>query len=666
MFKAVPMKKVSAVVFEEKKDQVLRELKEKGLIQFIDTSDSDDFKNLQLESANLSWIKVAASELISRVNNVLDSFKLIKKDKSIFKELLSDEPAKIQINETNPTIFFKEIEGKIDPIEDKIKDITSELEELNKEKEELKEAEKGVALIQKIKVSPKELYSYNTIRVSVGVLPENEIQNLTADINDLGIEYLFVHDKVDKKNAICLVGYSLKYEIKINKILRMHRFEEIQFPSKFKSLSTNEAEEKISKGLKSISNQEIELLKRLEAIEEEEKSNLLCIKESLQIEKYMDEANQYFSRTKKAYLLKGWAPYNFTDEIKEIITNASNGYCDISIEDPREGENPPTLLNNPGIASPTEMITNTYGTPEYYKIDPTIMMAISFPIMFGFMFGDIGQGLILVLLGFLGGFYLKLDSVYKKFGKIIFYCGIAATIGGFLYGSVFGIEGEHLKHYFGFELKPLWLSPLHNTQALIKFALIVGLIQLSLGCFLNIANHIKKKPLEALVTPWGVVGLWLFWGGAFLVNRHGSDIFALFGDSDIFPAVVIPLIIITIGVKYAENTSIGWGIYASYEAVTRYLFNSISYIRVIALAIVHSALSSVMVMFMMQFPKVAIPIFIIGNILIFVMEAVISFIQTLRLHYYEWFSKFYEGHGKGFKAYKAMRKYTVLAPIRKS
>ena len=98
MFKAVPMKKVSAVVLEEKKDQVLRELKEKGLIQFIDTSDSDDFKNLQLESANLSWIKVAASELISRVNNVLDSFKLIKKDKSIFKELLSDEPAKIQIN----------------------------------------------------------------------------------------------------------------------------------------------------------------------------------------------------------------------------------------------------------------------------------------------------------------------------------------------------------------------------------------------------------------------------------------------------------------------------------------------------------------------------------------------------------------------------------------
>ncbi len=663
MLKPISMKKVSAVILEEKKEPVLRELKERGLIQLIDASESDDFKDLELKSAAPSWVRIEANELISRVNNILDAFKLLKKDRSLLKTLLPEEASKAPTTELPPTTFFEEMEGRVHPLEEEVKEITGKLEELKKEGEEFEGAKEGVALIKKIRVSPKELYGYRVLRVSAGLLPKRELQHLTADIDNLGVDYLFFHEKADKKNEVALIGYLMEHEVEVNKILRMRRFEELQFPLQFRAYSIEEAEAKITEGIELIAKEEEELLKRLEDIEKTERLNILRMKESLQIEKYLDETNQFFGRTHKTYLLKGWVPHNFVDMVREVITRSSDGYCSISVREPMEGEEPPTLLNNPAFVAPVELLTNTYGIPGYYKIDPTLMMTISFPMIFGFMFGDIGQGLVLVLLGFLIGFYLKLEKVYKKFGRIIFYCGIAATIGGFLYGSVFGIEGEHLKHYFGFELHPLWLSPLHNTQSLLTFALVVGLIQISVGCFLNIANHIRDKPLEALLTPWGAVGLWLFWGGAFLVNRHGSDVFALLGDPTIIPAILLPLIIIAIGVKYAEETSLGWGIYASYEAVTHYLFNSISYIRVIALAIVHAALSSVMVMFMLQFPIATIPIFIIGNLLIFIMEAVISFIQTLRLHYYEWFSKFYEGRGTSFKAFKVMRKYTFLAPL---
>jgi V/A-type H+-transporting ATPase subunit I len=663
MLKPVSMKKVSAVILEEKKESVLRELKERGLIQFIDASGSDDFKDLELKSAAPSWVRVEASELISRVNNILDAFKFLKKDRSILKDLLPEEVSKAPVTELPPTTFFEEMEGRVHPIEEKVKEITGKLEELKREKEELEGAREGVALIKKLRVSPKDLYGYRTLRVVAGLLPKRELQHLTADIDKLGMDYLFFHAEADKKNDVALIAYFKEHEVEVNKILRMRRFEELQFPIRFRADSLEEAEAKIKEGLELVAKEEGELLKKLADIEENEKMNLLRMKESLQIEKYLDETNQFFGKTNKTYLLKGWVPHNFVDEVRDVITRSSDGYCNISVKEPLKGEEPPTLLRNPNFATPVELLTNTYGIPGYHKIDPTLMMTVSFPVMFGFMFGDVGQGLVLTLIGFLIGFYLKLEKTYRKFGRIIFYCGITATIGGFLYGSVFGIEGEHLKHYFGFELHPLWLSPLHSTQTLITFALVVGLVQLSLGCFLNIANHIRHNPLEAIFTPWGVVGLWLFWGGAFLVNKHGSDVFALVGDKTIIPAVLVPLIIIAIGVKYAEETSLGWGIYASYEAVTRYLFNSISYIRVIALAIVHAALSSVMVMFMVQFPVATIPIFILGNLLIFVMEAVISFIQTLRLHYYEWFSKFYEGRGTGFKAFQVMRKYTFLAPL---
>lgn len=663
MLKPVRMKKLSAVILEEKKEPVLRELKEKGLLQFIDASESDVSKDLKLVKASPSWIRVEASELLSRINNIFDAFKLLRKNESLLRKLLPGEIEKAPVKELPPTVFFEEIEGKVKPIEEKVTQITSRLEELKREKEELETAGQGITLLKKLDIAPRDLRGYRNIRVSAGVLPRKELNALKSDLDKLSGDYILAVENVDKKSLVILIAYLKEYEVDVNKILRVRRFDELRFPRRFRGYGLEEAIAKIQEDLGRVEEEEAELLKELRETEETEKLNLLRIREALQIEKYLDETNQLFGKTVKTYLLRAWVPYNFVEATTEAIKRVSDGYCIISVEDPEEGEEPPTLLNNPAFAAPVELLTNTYGTPPYYKIDPTLMMTISFPVMFGFMFGDVGHGLMLALIGLLVGFHLKLEEVYRKFGRIIFYCGIAAIIGGFLYGSVLGIEGEHLKHYFGFELHPLWLSPLHDVSTLITFALIVGLVQLSVGCFLNIVNHIKHNPLEAIFSPWGAVGLWLFWGGALLLKKHGADVFAIFGDPLLIPAILLPLVLIAVGVKYAEKTSFGWGFYASYEAITRYLFNGISYIRVIAIALVHAALNSVMVMFMVQFPAAAIPIFIIGNLLIFTLEAVISFIQTLRLHYYEWFSKFYEGRGTGFKAFKAVRKYTFLAPF---
>jgi V/A-type H+-transporting ATPase subunit I len=663
MLKPVSMKKLSAVILEEKKEPVLRELKEQGLLQFIDASESDVYRDLKLARASPSWIHVEASELLSRINNIFDAFKLLKKDRSFLQGLLPGEVEKAPVEELPPKVFFEEMQKKVKPIEERVKRITAKLEDLKKEKEELEAARQGIALIQRLGIAPRDLRGYRNIRVSAGVLPKKELEAFQSDLDKVAGDYIMAIEEADKKNLVVLIAFLKEHDAEVSKILRVRRFDELQLPFRYRSYGLEEALAKIEEDSRRIEEEERKFLAELGEIEKAERLNLLRMRELLQIEKYLDETNQLFGRTAKTYLLRAWVPYNYVENVVEVIKRVSQGYCTITIEDPAEGEEPPTLLSNPSFATPVELLTTTYGTPPYHKIDPTLMMTISFPVMFGFMFGDVGQGLVLALIGLVLGFYLKLEEVYRKFGRIIFYCGAAAVVGGFLYGSVFGLEGEHLKHYFGFELHPLWLSPLRDVSTLITFALVVGLVQLSLGCFLNIANHIRHNPLEAVFSPWGVVGLWLFWGGAFLLKKHGADIFALFKDPLLIPAILLPLVLITVGVKYAEAASLSWGIYTSYEAVTRYLFNGISYIRVIALALVHAALSSVMVMLMLQFPTAAIPIFIGGNLVIFIMEAVISFIQTLRLHYYEWFSKFYEGRGMGFKAFKVMRKYTFLAPL---
>ena len=663
MLKPVGMMKLSAVILEDKIEPVLRELKEHGMLQFMDAAESELFREIELSSASPSGVHVRASELLSRINNILDSFRALEKKKPLLQSLVPEEVERVPVEELPPEVFFEDIRQKLEPIEEKVRRITSALERIKKQKEDLKAAEKGIALLEKLKVSPSDLWGYRKIKVYAGTVPERELEALREDLEKAAEDCILVTGEAEKKSVPILIAVMKEYEGDVGRYLRLRRFEELQIPFEYRGGTLGEVKRKLKETSKRLKEEEGKLLEELREVERSERINLMRMRELLQIEKYLDETSQYFGKTSKTYLLKAWVPAPYVGKVTELIRKASDGYCSISVEEPEEKEDPPTLLSNPEFAAPVELLTNTYGTPPYRKIDPTLMMTVSFPVMFGFMFGDIGQGMILALLGFFLGFYLKIDEVYRKFGRIVFYCGLAAIGGGFLYGAVFGLEGEVLKQYFGIELHPLWLSPLHDVNTLITFALFVGLAQLSLGCFLNIANHIRHNPMEAIFSPWGVVGLWLFWGGAYLLNKHGSDVFALLGDDLIVPAIVVPLIIIAIGVKYAEKTSIGWGIYASYEAITRYLFNGISYIRVIALALVHAALSSVMVMLMLQFPSAAPVIFLIGNLLILVMEAVISFIQTLRLHYYEWFSKFYEGGGKAFEAFKVARRYTFLAPL---
>jgi V/A-type H+-transporting ATPase subunit I len=183
-------------------------------------------------------------------------------------------------------------------------------------------------------------------------------------------------------------------------------------------------------------------------------------------------------------------------------------------------------------------------------------------------------------------------------------------------------------------------------------------------------NHVShRKYSEAIFSPLGVMGLWILWGGASLVMKHGVDIFALVGDTKtICVAILAPFTLIALAVKYVDKHSLFWGFYEAYDNLTRFLFNSISYIRVIVIAVIHAALCMMMTTIMAMFPATALGIamksiiFLIGNLIIFVMEAFISFVQTLRLHYYEFFSKFYEGQGSKFSPFKVMRKYTFLTP----
>lgn len=665
MLRPIRMKKVHAIVLEDKLDPLMRELKELGIIHLINVHEEIEsqemLKEIGIEVPPSTWVRYKTSGLLSRINRILDILQSVEEEKTfsnkIKKILEVKEIEKIPIKETSILELFEGFEKKFENIEKEVLKTSSKLDALREERSDILTCQEVLSILENFGIGPKYLEGFKLFYLETGTVPKDQLNFLEPELKEATEDFLYLFSgDVDKKTKFIIIVSLYEYESEIRKILRARGFESLSIPRKICDLELEDAENFLEESISHITVEEDKLKEELKRIANVNEKELLLMKEQLEIEKNLDEITSLFGKTTKSYLISGWVPYYLIEKLKEIFNNITNGYGIIRIDEPKKGDNPPTMLSNPPPIKPVEILTETYGLPGYDKIDPTFFMGISFPFMYGLMFGDVGQGLVIAILGFLLGFYFKFGEVIEKFGKIMLACGIMGTLGGLLYGSVFGLE----------ILEPLWLRPLESGTNLVVFAIVIGLVQLSLGIILNMLNHIMHKDyLEALFPPWSLSGLWLLWGGTLLIIKHGTDVFLLLRDTLAIPFLYLPLLVICIGTKYAEHTSFLWGFYGSFEAITRYLANCISYVRITAIALVHAALCSIMVMFMEMVAPLFLKsiVFLIGNIFIIGIEGFVSFIQTLRLHYYEWFSKFYDAGGTKFEAFKAIRKYTFLAPL---
>ena len=327
---------------------------------------------------------------------------------------------------------------------------------------------------------------------------------------------------------------------------------------------------------------------------------------------------------------------------------------------------PPTKLKNPRIFKPFEMFIRMYGLPNYQEFDPTIFVAVTYSIIFGAMFGDVGQGLCL----FIGGMLLY---KFKKMNlaAIVGSCGIFSTIFGFCFGSVFGFEDV---------IEPLWLRPTEamttlpfignlNTVFVVAVALGMGLVILMM--VFHIINSLRAKQLgEALFDTNGVAGL-VFYGAV-------AAVVVLYMTGNALPAgivlvvmFVVPLLVIACKEpltnklnKKKELIEGGKGMFVvqaffeMFEVLLSYFSNTLSFVRIGAFAVSHAAMMQV-VMMLAGAENGGTPniiVVIIGNLIVLGMEGLIVGIQGLRLQYYEFFSRFYKGDGREFKPYAKVAK----------
>ncbi len=344
--------------------------------------------------------------------------------------------------------------------------------------------------------------------------------------------------------------------------------------------------------------------------------------------------------------IAGWVPAKAVDDLEQRLGKTLPNAFSLESRKPRADERPlvPSVPVKHRLLQPFALLVKQYGTPRYGEIDPTFLFTITFLLMFGTMFGDVGHGAVLALLAWifrkpLGRFYL--------YGVL---AGLSSVVFGFLFGSVFGYK----------ELLPaLWMSPLYDPILMLQLALGWGVFFITLACGLTIFNRFAiKEPMAAVFGAHGVVNLLFYlglvWGGVSI---------ALTGSFGLIQAglVIGSLLALAVYNWFHLDAAIGEKILVvlieTLETVLGYISNTLSFLRVAAFSINHVALMiAVLTLAGMMGAVGHVLMVIFGNIFVMVLEGVIVTIQVMRLQYYEGFSRYFSGDGREFSPLRLRRR----------
>lgn len=390
------------------------------------------------------------------------------------------------------------------------------------------------------------------------------------------------------------------------------------------------------------------------------KDRLETLSENFNIRKYAALTHDEFVQKETRYLLMGW----MTSEDALQFVNETDGDPNIVaiLEDdskPEGGGMPPTKIQNLSIFKPYEMFVKMYGVPNYREFDPTWFVALTYSLLFGIMFGDVGQGAFLTL----GGYYL-----YKKkkadLGGIIALAGFFSTIFGFMYGSVFGFENI---------INAMWLHPM---TAMIDLPFIgtintVFVVAIAFGMFLilttlvfNIMSELKtRESKEVIFDRNGIAGL-VFYGSLvvcivlFMTGNPlpaGILLVLLFGLPLLMMALKEPIMAKLEEKELEGDDGVGMlavqAFFEIFEILLSYFSNTLSFVRVGAFAVSHAAMMQVVLMLAgaTEGGDINWIIVVLGNIFVVGLEGLVVGIQVLRLEFYEIFSHFYKGDGRPFE-----------------
>lgn len=648
MFKPVTMLKANIVILAKYREVLSQKLGEFGLIHLMNAPQQYNGEVGDLShGAEMSTLNTD----ISRIEKLIEHLDLEQDTTDVeLPEILSE----VQIRE------------EVDALEKELDALKTKANLYVQEAEQLKEKQQILTGFPMQKVPLRELKSLSYLHAVYGELPSLAIPELQ---NQFGDRMIFLHvngQQPTVQNVLILTTKRDYWELE--DFLKEHLFTERVFPAD----SEKSAEEELSETEKKL----VDIYEALQDISRQR--TMLAVKNGKMLKGLLTlyrrkqqilEAESNFGMTQNLCCVCGWIPAAKSEELVRLVLRFTDETGAVQFVAPENDpavqcgkEQVPVCFSGGKFAKPFEFLIKVYGTPRYDEVEPTIFFALSFVLMFSVMFGDVGQGAIIALLGQGLAHWRsqRLDDEIRGFGWLLTFCGLGSVVMGLIIGSFFGFEPHHY---------PRLIHPQEDTMLLFGIAIGVGIVCLSISMIINVINKLKNRHyFDAFLDKAGIAGIVFYWGcigcgtyAAISGRIHGWQI----------GLIVLPILFIVIReplqnliLRKKKLLHEGAGIFVmeaaleSFEIVNGFFSNTLSFIRVGAFAISHAVMCSLIYMMLdgirstdVGSSLLKLLIIILGNILIIVVEGMVVSIQSMRLQLYELFSKYFAGDGLEYKPF---------------
>ncbi|RLF52657.1 MAG: hypothetical protein DRN19_00570 [Thermoplasmata archaeon] len=646
------MAKVCLFVHQSDVGKLIDDLSEKGIIHITSVGVEDISRDIQVD-ASISML----TPYENRLKRIVSILKPHAKRVSGIRAILNPPRVeKIRVRRKNLEELLESVEKKLQGVEEQVLGIDADIKSLD---ERFKAND---ALISK-------LSNIRFLDVDLGYVRGSEHIILKAGIcKDVEI----IKEKVEsiggifdcrplgrKEKKWVVVGVFHRSVADDAERIWQRYVEEIEIPDL--SGTPSQIIDKLKKENNKILRDINKLKKQLKQIADSKLIEILATLEELSIEKLKLQARKSFGKTEQVYLVEGWVLKEKVDELLATVRRTTDGkFAHLVHDNPDVSEEPPTYIKAGKITKPFKPLLTLYGLPKYREINPLLFLTIWFPIMFGFMLGDAGYGLIL----FLGSVFAKLK--FGKRSKLIREWSVIGALLGF-WTIIFGYAsnsffGDLLPRFFHTQLPKINIAGveipvdgLRNPLLFLQIALILGLIHLNLGFALGIYQDFKNKKIKNLLCGKVSFILLQIFGGALI----GENLLKIWELSPAFRT--ISYIGVLVGIVLLALEAKGM----AFLDLMGFVGDWLSYARLLALGLATAGMALAFNIVAQLFGKmihvaVSVLILLIAHLATMGLNSLGAAVHSLRLQYVEFFNRFYEGGGREFAPLKAKRRYTEL------
>ncbi|MEM0466812.1 MAG: V-type ATP synthase subunit I [Candidatus Thermoplasmatota archaeon] len=650
------MKKVSIAVYQEYIADVIRKIYEAGYLEIIDISRDETKGSPEILDPKLSQDISRCTEYELRLSRLITLFqKYQKKSKGIRSLFTIQQPPIQTVQDRSLSEIYTDADTILKKIENPLLETDKRIGVLSEEYQKVLTSLEQVKLLRFLDFDLSHLGQSSHLFIVAGMT--TQFQQLEEQLKNFEFVELFSHQvKTGKKTTwvvVCVVHRS--EQEKFEKVVR----DKITFFDLTSvSGSPKEAQSFLEKEKKRIEEEQQSLYLCFKKYRDTYLSDLYVLREELQLERIQIEIKKNFSKTKTTYVIQGWVIEKNQEKLRELISETSQGYFDFSTDEPSmDQDTPPTYLETPRWAQSFQMFLELFATPKYNELNPTIFMGLFLVIFFGFMLGDAGYGLVILVLSLFGFIkFGKQSSLIRQWSFLGLLLGVSTIIVGLLTNSFFGdfiprfIYHDPSKPLYSLPAFGLPLEPLRDPLTILTIALIFGLIHLNVGILLGILQAVHHKNYREMLTrhiPWIPLQL----GGGILI---GNFILGWTIDTSVFFSAIL----LTIGgllLLFIHDGPLG------FFGITGYVGDWLSYARLLALGLATSGMALAFNVIGELAGIILMPIILIlahtANVII---QALGAGVHALRLQYVEFFNRFYEGGGRTFTPFKIKRIYTKI------